>query len=84
MNDNRLRALVIIQRARLVKIQRAATHQGLQGNCAPEGVDTSAPDFNPAEHIAAYWRLHPSATGDFNGSEDQKNFAAWRHQATKN
>ena len=25
MNDNRLRALVIIQRARLVKIQRAAT-----------------------------------------------------------
>ena len=61
-----------------------SSHQGLQGNCAPEGVDTKAADFNPGEHIAAYWRLDPRATGDFNGSEDQKNFAAWRHQATKN
>ena len=61
-----------------------SSHQGLQGNCAPEGVDTKAADFNPGEHIAAYWRLDPKATGDFNGSEDQKNFAAWRHQATKN
>jgi phenol hydroxylase P3 protein len=47
-------------------------------------VDTSAPDFNPAAHIADYWRLDPRATGDFKGSDDQKNFAAWRAQATKN
>ena len=61
-----------------------SSHQALQGNCAPEGVDTHAPDFNPGDHIADYWRLDPRATGDFNGSEDQKNFAAWRDQATKN
>ena len=56
----------------------------LQGNCAPEGVDTTAPDFDPGAHIAAYWRLDPAATGDFEGSQDQANFAAWRHQATTN
>jgi len=27
------------------------------------------------------WKL---ATGDFNGSDDQANFAKWREQATKN
>ena len=31
-----------------------------------------------------YWRMDPRASGDFNGSEDQKNFAQWRDQATKN
>ena len=61
-----------------------SSHQVLQGNCAPEGVDASAPDFNPAKHIEAYWRLDPKSTGDFNGSQDQANFAAWRDQATKN
>ena len=61
-----------------------SSHQALQGNCAPEGVDTSAPDFNPDAHIAAFWNMDPRGTGDFNGSEDQQNFAAWRNQATKN
>ncbi len=61
-----------------------SANQALQGKCAPEGVDVEAPDFKPGEHIAAYWRLDKRATGDFNGSEDQKNFAAWRAQATKN
>jgi phenol hydroxylase P3 protein len=61
-----------------------SSHQALQGNCAPEGVDMNAPDFNPGAHIAEYWKLDKRATGDFNGSEDQKNFAAWRDQATKN
>ncbi|MCE1186266.1 MAG: YHS domain-containing protein, partial [Rhodocyclales bacterium] len=61
-----------------------SSHQALQGNCVPEGVDASAPDFRPGEHIAAYWRLDKRATGDFNGSEDQHNFATWRALATKN
>ncbi len=33
---------------------------------------------------ADYWRLDKAATGDFNGSQDQANFAAWRNLATKN
>jgi phenol hydroxylase P3 protein len=31
-----------------------------------------------------YWKLDKRALGDFNGSEDQANFAKWREQATKN
>jgi phenol hydroxylase P3 protein len=61
-----------------------SSHQALQGNCVPDGVDTKAEDFNPGDHIATYWRLDKQATGDFNGSEDQKNFAEWRNIATKN
>lgn len=61
-----------------------SSHQALQGNCAPEGVDTTAADFDPGKHISAFWRLDERATGDFNGSEDQKNFAAWRNLATRN
>jgi len=61
-----------------------SSHQVLQGNCEPDGVDTSAPDFKPGQDMLGYWKLDKRALGDFNGSEDQKNFAAWREQATKN
>ena len=61
-----------------------SSHQALQGNCAPEGVDPSAPGFNPAEYMLDFWRLDAAVQGDFNGSADQKNFAAWRELATTN
>jgi phenol hydroxylase P3 protein len=61
-----------------------SSHAALQGKCEPEGSDVNAHDYRPGARMHAYWRMDKRATGDFNGSEDQKNFARWRAQATKN
>jgi len=61
-----------------------SSHQALQGNCEPDGVDVNAPDYKPGSQMLDYWKLDKRATGDFNGSDDQANFAKWREQATKN
>jgi phenol/toluene 2-monooxygenase (NADH) P3/A3 len=43
-------------------------------------------DFNPGQAVLDYYHLldKRATTATSNGSEDQKNFAAWREQATKN
>jgi phenol hydroxylase P3 protein len=60
-------------------------HQIAMGNCFAEGADPTAADFDPIASIMAHWNLqHGKDNLDFEGSEDQKNFAAWREAATKN
>ena len=60
-------------------------HQIYQGNCFPEGADPTAPGFEPLAEVLKYYHLvHGRDNLDFEGSEDQKNFAAWRDIATKN
>jgi phenol hydroxylase P3 protein len=61
------------------------THQVYQGNCFPEGADPSAPGFDPLTEVLKYYNFNLGRDNlDFEGSEDQKNFAAWRDMATKN
>ena len=60
-------------------------HQIYQGNCFPEGTDPTVEGFDPLAAVLKYYHLeHGRDNLDFEGSEDQKNFAAWRGQATKN
>ncbi|HEY3433361.1 MAG TPA: aromatic/alkene/methane monooxygenase hydroxylase/oxygenase subunit alpha [Rhodocyclaceae bacterium] len=60
-------------------------HQIYQGNCFPEGADPSAPGFDPLAEVLKYYHLnHGRDNMEFEGSEDQRNFDAWRAQATKN
>ena len=59
-------------------------HQIYQGNCFPEGTDPTAEGFNPIEAVLKYYHFTPEDSGDYKGSEDQKNFDAWREMATKN
>jgi phenol/toluene 2-monooxygenase (NADH) P3/A3 len=61
------------------------THQALQGNCYDANVDETAPGFDPKAAMNDYWHIVDGRdNGDFEGSEDQRNFAAWRNLATKN
>lgn len=61
------------------------THQVFQGNCFPEGADPSAPDFDPLSELLKYYNFNVGKDNlDFEGSEDQKNFAAWRELSGKN
>src|SRR5574337_1115508 len=54
-------------------------HQIYQGNCFPEGTDPTAEGFDPLAAVLEYYHLeHGRDNLDFEGSEDQKNFAAWR------
>jgi phenol hydroxylase P3 protein len=60
-------------------------HQIYQGNCFPEGTDPTAPGFEPLPAVLKYYHVnHGQDNLAYEGSEDQKNFNAWRHLATKN
>ena len=60
-------------------------NQICQGNCFPPDVDPSAPDFNPLTEVLKFFKFNLGRdNGDFDGSEDQRNFATWRGQATRN
>lgn len=60
-------------------------HQIYQGNCFPEGTDPTVEGFDPLAAVLKYYHLENGRDNlDFEGSEDQKNFAEWRGQATKN
>ncbi|RTL49431.1 MAG: YHS domain-containing protein [Rhodocyclaceae bacterium] len=60
-------------------------HQIYQGNCFPEGTDPTAPGFEPLPAVLEYYHInHGRDNLEYEGSEDQRNFEAWRQQATKN
>ena len=60
-------------------------HQIHQGNCFDPGVDPTAPGFNPLAAVLDHYHLNQGRDNmEFEGSEDQKNFDAWRAMAAKN
>ncbi|MDD3677589.1 aromatic/alkene/methane monooxygenase hydroxylase/oxygenase subunit alpha [Thauera propionica] len=60
-------------------------HQIYQGNCFPEGTDPTVEGFDALGAVLKYYNLeHGRDNLDFDISEDKKNFAEWRGQATKN
>ncbi|AOI96176.1 aromatic/alkene/methane monooxygenase hydroxylase/oxygenase subunit alpha [Burkholderia sp. LA-2-3-30-S1-D2] len=60
-------------------------HQIYKGNCFPPDADPSAEGFDPLAAVLDYYEVQMGRDNlDFDGSEDQKNFAAWRGQATSN
>jgi phenol hydroxylase P3 protein len=60
-------------------------HQIYQGNCFPPDADPGAEGFDPLAAVLDYYEVGMGRDNlDFEGSEDQKNFAAWRGQATSN
>ncbi|NTV12256.1 MAG: YHS domain-containing protein, partial [Zoogloea sp.] len=60
-------------------------HQIYQGNCFDEGVDPTAEGFDPLAAVLQHYHVNFGRDNlDFEGSEDQKNFDAWRGMATKN
>jgi phenol hydroxylase P3 protein len=60
-------------------------HQIYQGNCFPEGTDPTVEGFDPLAAVLKYYNVeHGRDNLDFDISEDKKNFAEWRGQATKN
>ena len=60
-------------------------HQIYQGNCFPEGADPTAPGFDPLAAVLEYYRLNVGHdNGEFEGSEDHRNFEAWRGMAKRN
>ena len=59
-------------------------HQIFQGNNFPEGTDPTVEGFNPIAAVAEFYQLSDQEKGPFAGSEDEKNFAEWRAQTTKN
>ncbi|TCP07103.1 aromatic/alkene/methane monooxygenase hydroxylase/oxygenase subunit alpha [Caldimonas thermodepolymerans] len=57
-------------------------HQIYQGNCFKPDVDPSQPGFDPLGAVLDWYGLNFGRDNlDFEGSEDQKNFAAWRGEA---
>ncbi|MDD3483839.1 aromatic/alkene/methane monooxygenase hydroxylase/oxygenase subunit alpha [Azovibrio restrictus] len=60
-------------------------HQIYQGHCFKPDVDPTAPGFDPLAAVLDWYNLVDGQDNkDFNGSEDQRNFAAWRGMATRN
>ncbi|WP_068636195.1 aromatic/alkene/methane monooxygenase hydroxylase/oxygenase subunit alpha [Thauera butanivorans] len=60
-------------------------HQIYQGNCFPEGTDPTVEGFDPLAEVLKFYNLeHGRDNLDFEISEDRKNFAEWRGQATRN
>ena len=56
-----------------------------QGNCFPEDADPTAPDFNPIAEVMKYYNIQDGRDNmDFEGSEDEANFNAWRQKSTSN
>ena len=57
-------------------------HQIYQGHCFKPGTDPSAEGFDPLMAVLDWYELEVGRDNfDFEGSEDQKNFAAWRGDA---
>ena len=60
-------------------------HQIYQGNCFPEGTDPTVEGFQPLPEVLKYYHInHGRDNLEYEGSEDQRNFDAWRAMATKN
>ncbi|KWE89260.1 aromatic/alkene/methane monooxygenase hydroxylase/oxygenase subunit alpha [Burkholderia territorii] len=60
-------------------------HQIHQGNCFPSDADPGAEGFDPLAAVLDYYEVQMGRDNlDFDGSEDQRNFATWRGQATRN
>jgi phenol hydroxylase P3 protein len=60
-------------------------HQIYRGNCFKPGTDPTAEGFDPLIAVLQWYEMNIGRDNfDFEGSEDQKNFAAWRGQATSN
>ena len=54
-------------------------HQIYQGHCFPEGTDPTAEGFDPLMAVLKYYEMEVGRDNfDFEGSEDQKNFAMWK------
>ena len=54
-------------------------HQIYQGNCFKEGTDPTKEGFEPLAAVLDWYGIHVGRDNfDFEGSEDQKNFDAWR------
>jgi phenol hydroxylase P3 protein len=54
-------------------------HQVYQGNCFKPGTDPTAEGFDPLMAVLDYYEMNVGRDNfDFEGSEDQKNFAAWK------
>ena len=59
--------------------------QIFQGNCFTPDADPSAADFDPLMEVLKYYGMNVGRDNfDFKGSEDEKNFKAWRDLSTKN
>jgi phenol hydroxylase P3 protein len=59
--------------------------QIFQGNCFNPGVDPTAEGFDPIAAVLDYYHIVAGRDNlDFDGSEDQKNFEAWRQNAKNN
>ncbi len=59
-------------------------HQIYQGNCFNPGVDPTAEGFQPLPAVLDYYNVQMGRDNfDFEGSEDQKNFAAWRGETVQ-
>ncbi|MDE3009357.1 MAG: aromatic/alkene/methane monooxygenase hydroxylase/oxygenase subunit alpha [Pseudomonadota bacterium] len=60
-------------------------HQIYQGNCFEPGTDPTAPGFDPLAAVLQHYHLNFGRDNlDFEGSEDQRNFAAWKGAVTRN
>jgi phenol/toluene 2-monooxygenase (NADH) P3/A3 len=60
-------------------------HQIYQGNCFDPGTDPTAPGFDPLAAVLAHYKLNFGRDNlDFEGSEDQRNFAEWKGAVTRN
>jgi phenol hydroxylase P3 protein len=60
-------------------------HQIYQGNCFTPEADPTAADFNPLAEVLKWYRMEMGRDNlDFEGSQDQKNFKAWRDLAKGN
>ena len=60
-------------------------HQIYQGNCFNEGTDPTAEGFDPLMAVLAYYNINVGRDNfDYKGSEDEKNFNAWRNAASSN
>ncbi|OWW20257.1 aromatic/alkene/methane monooxygenase hydroxylase/oxygenase subunit alpha [Noviherbaspirillum denitrificans] len=60
-------------------------HQIYQGNCFEPDVNPGAEGFDPLMEVLRWYRLEFGRDNlDFEGSEDQRNFAQWKQMATSN
>ena len=60
-------------------------HQIYQGNCFNGGTDPTAEGFDPLMAVLAYYNINVGRDNfDYKGSEDEKNFNAWRNAASSN
>lgn len=57
-------------------------HQIYQGNCVPEGVDPSAPDFNPVVEALKYMGIKPGVDGGLLKEHvDARNWEEWTNRS---